>query len=226
MAVSSAPHLRRERQFLRAGACAVGGVDEVGRGAIAGPVTLGIVVVQSQTPTAPKGTRDSKDLSATTREQLAPRIRSWAPDWAVGDATAAEIDEVGIIAAMMRALLRAYRQLRIRPDVVILDGRHDFASPAFAHIRGTPPCVVTYTGADRTCSSVAAASVLAKSHRDAQMLQLAEQYPKFGWDRNVGYGSSEHRQALAEWGPTLHHRRSFAVRVPSPTGGDHRLPTG
>jgi ribonuclease HII len=224
--VSSPPQLRRERRILRSGAFAVGGVDEVGRGAIAGPVTVGIVIVQAHTPTAPQGTRDSKLMSASTRERLAPQIRSWAADWAVGDATAAEIDDVGIIAAMMRALQRAYRHLRIRPDVIILDGHHDFASSALAALGGAPPSVVTYAGADRTCSSVAAASVLAKTHRDAAMIRLAEQYPGFGWDRNVGYGSREHRQALAQRGPTSHHRRSFAVSVPSPTAGDHPIPTG
>lgn len=210
------PSLRLERRILRAGATTVAGVDEVGRGAIAGPVTLGVIVVHAPTPTAPKGTRDSKELSASARRRLVPQVRSWALDWATGDSSAAEIDEIGIMAAMRRALVRAFAQLRVRPDVVILDGRHDFASPAFAeHNASHPaphrPSVVTRVGADRTCASVAAASILAKTVRDSQMGRLAGAYPGFGWERNVGYGSEEHRQALHRLGPTPHHRRSFGV---------------
>ncbi len=210
------PSLRLERRLLRTGATTVAGVDEVGRGAIAGPVTLGVIVVHARTPTAPTGTRDSKELSASARMRLAPLVRSWAMDWAIGESSAAEIDDIGIMAAMRRALVRAYAQLRVRPDVVILDGRHDFASLAFdEHNASHPslhrPSVVTRVGADRTCASVSAASILAKTERDSQMVQLAGAYPGFGWERNVGYGSEEHRQALHRLGPTPEHRRSFGV---------------
>jgi len=209
------PSLRLERRLLRSGATAVAGVDEVGRGAIAGPVTLGVVVVHAHTPTAPPGTRDSKDLSPAARRRLAPLVRAWAVDWAVGESSAIEIDEVGIIAAMQRALVRAFDQLRIRPDVVILDGRHDFATAALTEHAALDSStittrVVTRVGADRTCASVAGASILAKTDRDAQMTYLAGTYPDFGWDRNVGYATEEHRAGLLRGGPTPLHRRTFA----------------
>ena len=209
--MSPAPSVRLERRLLRSGAQAVGGVDEVGRGAIAGPVTVGIVVIHEGTPTAPKGTRDSKELSAAARARLAPLLRAWALDAAVGDATAREIDEVGIMAAMGRALVRAWADLRIRPEMIVLDGGYDFASPAFADSGLGVPTVVTRIGGDRRCASVAAASILAKTHRDAQMARLDAAHPGFGWARNVGYGSAEHREALRRRGPTPHHRRTFGT---------------
>ncbi len=212
------PSLRLERRLLRSGATAVAGVDEVGRGAIAGPVTLGVVVVHAHTPTAPKGTRDSKDLSPAARRRLAPLVRAWAVDWAVGESSATEIDEIGIIAAMQRAVVRAFDQLRIRPDVVILDGRHDFVTTALTEHAAIDSStistrVVTRVGADRTCASVAGASILAKTDRDEQMTHLAGTYPDFGWDRNVGYATEEHRAGLLRGGPTPHHRRTFAFGI-------------
>ena len=211
----STPHLRLERRLLRSGATAVAGIDEVGRGAIAGPVMLGIVVVDARTPTAPRGTRDSKEMSPSARCRLAPKVREWAVDWAVGESSAGEIDEIGIMAAMRHALMRAFDQLHIRPDVVILDGHHDFATPAFdAHVREHPssvtPSVVTRVGADRNCASVAGASIVAKTERDRRMRDLARTYPGFGWERNVGYGTGEHRAAVSRLGHTPHHRLTFA----------------
>lgn len=199
------PTLRRERRLLREGAGTVAGIDEVGRGALAGPVTIGLVVVDSATPTVPRGVADSKLVTAATRDRLVPAIRSWAVAWALGEASAKEIDEIGIIAGLRRAALRALAQLESIPDAVILDGHHDYVGPLSGSTR-----VVTRVGADIDCSSVAAASILAKEHRDSAMRSLARTYPGYGWERNVGYGSIEHREAIARLGPTDLHRRSFA----------------
>lgn len=209
------PSLRLERRLLRGGANYVAGVDEVGRGAIAGPVTLGVVVVQARTPTAPRGVRDSKELSPAARRRLAPLVGRWAVEWSIGESGAEEIDDLGIIGAMQRALVRALNQLRVQPDVVILDGAHDFATPTFPHsdtASGSipPPRVVTRIGADRTCASVAGASILAKTHRDEAMARLATAHPGYGWERNAGYGTEQHRSALRRLGPCAHHRVSFA----------------
>lgn len=199
------PTLRRERRLLREGARRVAGIDEVGRGALAGPVTIGVVVVDARTPTVPRGVRDSKLLTPQVRHRLAPAVRSWALESAIGEASSQEIDTMGIIAALRQAALRALDLLDSMPDVVLLDGRHDYLAPL-----GAPTRVVTRVGADLDCSSVAAASILAKTHRDDTMQQLAVVHPGYGWDRNAGYGSSEHRDAIARLGPTAHHRRSFA----------------
>ena len=207
------PSLRVERGALRSGARLVAGVDEVGRGALAGPVTVGVVVVDSGTPTAPRGVRDSKVVTPRQRGRLAPAIRAWAVDHAVADATAEEIDEVGIVAAMQRAALRALIGLAAPPDVVVLDGRDDYLTPAFTQqasgFRQRTPRVVARIGADRTCSSVAAASILAKVCRDQFMTEAATRHPGYGWERNVGYGSPAHVDALRSLGPTSLHRISF-----------------
>jgi ribonuclease HII len=122
------PTLREERKLLREGHRLVAGIDEVGRGSLAGPVTVGVVVVDLDTKPAPTGVRDSKLLTPAAREKLVPRVRRWAPMSAVGHASAAEIDEIGIIAALRLAAARAFATLEIRPDCGLLDGSHDWLS--------------------------------------------------------------------------------------------------
>ncbi len=202
--VARAPTLRKERGLLRAGARSVAGIDEVGRGALAGPVTVGVVVIDSGTPSAPRGVRDSKLLTPSARHRMVTSVRAWAVESAVGEASCDEIDTMGIVAALRQAALRALASLDVWPDVVLLDGRHDYLAPLAA-----PTQVVTQVRADVRCSTVAAASILAKTHRDGRMHQLAEHHPGYGWERNVGYGSVEHRDAIARLGITMHHRRSF-----------------
>lgn len=193
------------------------GIDEVGRGALAGPVTIGVVVVDRTTPTAPRGIRDSKELSRAARERLTPMVRRWAVSVALGEASAAEIDEIGIMAAMQRAALRALSALDRVPGAILLDGSYDFLSPVLGSIM--PEFGVhTRVGGDRTCSSVAAASIVAKVARDDTMREFSGHHPEYGWDRNVGYGSEEHRRALREWGPTPLHRRSFGATSIHPQG--------
>lgn len=214
--MSAAPSLRYERELLRAGVRWLASVDEVGRGSLAGPVTVGIVMVDLSVRTAPTGLRDSKLLTPAQRERLVPRLRRWAPAWAVGHAYPQEIDDVGILRALRLAGERAFAELPVRPDRVLLDGNYDWLSrpaptlfddPADAE-RDVPP-VTTRIKADLRCASVAAASVLAKTSRDAIMVGLAQQFPAYCWDENKGYASPEHRAALLAHGPCVQHRRSW-----------------
>ena len=213
----STPTLRYERELLRSGATLLGCVDEVGRGALSGPVTLGVVVVSLTTKSAPQGVRDSKLLSAQVREKLAPKIRRWALDHAVGHASADEIDEFGLMAAMRIAGRRALAQLTHVPDLLLLDGNHDYLSPPSQEgLFGDPefgevPRVVTRIKADMRCAGVAAASVLAKTTRDAIMLELHADHPEYAWAENKGYSAPAHLEALSTLGPTRHHRRSWSL---------------
>lgn len=212
----TSPHLRVERRLLRSGALIACGVDEVGRGSLSGPVSVGMVLVDASTGPQPDGLKDSKLLAPATRERLVPEIIAWARGWAVGHASPAEIDDVGLIAALRLAGHRALAYLTTVPDVVLLDGSHDWLSwplqqDLFAENRLGPeiPPVRTLVKADLTCASVAAASVLAKVARDAIMLSLDEEFPVYGWRENKGYASPRHVDALREYGPCVHHRRSW-----------------
>lgn len=213
------PSLRRERALLRLGHHRVAGVDEVGRGALAGPVTVGVVVVTAATPTAPSGLRDSKLLSPAARERLVPRLRRWAGSWGVGHAEPAEIDDLGILRALRLAGSRALAHAGGAPDAVVLDGDYDWlnrpeAAPACADLPGAvgpASSVSTLVRGDLVCAAVAAASVLAKVSRDALMVERAADHPRYGWDRNKGYSAPEHVAALAEHGACAQHRRSWRL---------------
>jgi ribonuclease HII len=212
-----APTLRYERQAWRSGAGLLAAVDEVGRGALAGPASVGIVLVDASVRTAPSGVRDSKLLTPAAREALVPRIRRWALASAVGHAGPDEVDRVGILGALRLAARRALAQLPDVPDLVLLDGSHDWLTDparqgllALLDDAPTPP-VRTLVKADLTCSSVAAASVLAKVERDAMMVALHESHPQFGWAENKGYASPEHLAVLTAEGPCVHHRRSWRL---------------
>jgi ribonuclease HII len=212
-----------ERQLLRAGAGLVCGVDEVGRGSLGGPVTVGMVLVDASVRRSLAGVRDSKLLTPQARLALVPRIQRWCVGYAVGHASAAEIDEVGIIGALRRAGLRALAALPSTPDVVLLDGSHDWLTPpAQASLLDSPdqdgevpggpvPPVTTRVKADLSCASVAAASVLAKTERDAIMRSLADHHPEYGWAENKGYASPDHLEALRQHGPCAQHRRSWRL---------------
>jgi ribonuclease HII len=222
--VSTAPTLRFERELLRtSGGRWLASIDEVGRGALGGPVTVGVVLVDLDTPSAPTGVRDSKLLAPAARERLVPRLVRWAPAWAVAHASAQEIDAVGILRALRLAGERAFAALPHRPDHVLLDGSYDWVSrpaptlfdddgmPSDPDSWTEPPPVTVRIKADMTCSSVAAASVLAKTTRDALMVQLAGRFPAYGWEVNKGYASPEHLEALRRLGPCELHRRSWAI---------------
>lgn len=222
---SKVPTLRYEREQWRAGAGLLAAVDEVGRGALAGPVSVGVVLLAADTKPAPFGVADSKLLTPQARRQLVPRIKRWALDSAVGHASAAEIDRVGIIAALRLAAERAITQLSTPPEWVLLDGNHDYLTPRaelelFA-VPGREPLpaepgrwtcsvpVTTLIKGDMRCSSIAAASVLAKTERDAMLIEFHEQYPHYGFAENKAYSSRQHMSALTEHGPSAIHRCSW-----------------
>ena len=215
------PNLSRERQLFRGGAGVVAGMDEVGRGAIAGPVSVGVVAVASDVCAVPKGVRDSKLLRPEVREVLAPRIRRWAPWHAVGHASAEEIDAVGIIAALRLAGMRALARLPVLPDVLLLDGSHDWLTPpaldlfAAEESAHCPPVIMMIKG-DLRCSTIAAASVLAKIERDVILRELAAVHPDYGWSGNKGYATPDHIAALRSFGTCDLHRRSW--ELPGLTG--------
>ena len=181
-----------------------------------------MVVVDATVRRSLPGVRDSKLLTPRARTELVPRIRRWAVAYAVGHASAAEIDEVGIIAALRRAGMRALATLPVEPDAVLLDGKHDWLTPPRQDslfddpVGAAVPPVTMRIKADLTCASVAAASVLAKVERDAIMVDLETCHPRYGWAGNKGYASPDHLAALQEHGPCVEHRRSW--RLPALDG--------
>lgn len=206
------PDFATERALINSGAALVAGMDEVGRGAIAGPVMVGVVVVNRDIVMSgeiPHGLADSKLLSEKRREGLVDPVRAWCVSWAVGAADATEIDEVGIMAALQLAGQRALSQLVVQPDVVIVDGPLDWLSSNSGSDVHQVPRVVTQVKADQVCASVAAASIVSKVQRDHVMISLHEQFPAYGWASNKGYGSALHRQAISDHGACDFHRRSW-----------------
>ena len=199
-AVTAATGYELERDLAAAGARRVAGVDEVGRGAWAGPVTVCAVVVRAGFPDPPAGLTDSKRLSPQRRAAIAGELLSWAEAFAIGEADPSEIDAAGMTAALRRAAVRALGKLPRRPDAVLLDGAHDYI--------GRPWPVRCAVRADLRSVSVAAASVLAKVHRDRFMAGLGP--GEFAFAENAGYPSPAHQRALAALGPTPHHRLSWS----------------
>lgn len=223
-----APTLRLERSLLRDGCTYLACADEVGRGALCGPVSIGMVVITLQTRTAPQGVRDSKLLSPDARVRLVPRIQRWALSHSVGHASPDEIDQIGIIAALRLAGHRALAGLDVEPDLVLLDGNHDYLTPPAQQglfdtgaSEVAVPRVVTAVKADLRCAAVAAASVLAKTARDALMVELAAEHPEYGWHENKGYAAPEHIESLRRLGPTPHHRRSWSLPGVEPAEVSH-----
>lgn len=213
-AKSAAPTLDLERSLFESGVKYVAGVDEVGRGALAGPVSVGVALVSVETGEVPTGLRDSKQISKTAREKLIEPVSSWVVEHAIGHVAASEIDEIGIVNALRLAWVRAHRQLSIKPDHVILDGKHNWLLEPESDLFAEPisDIVVPVTmqiKADATCASVSAASVLAKVERDSFMREAALLHPEYGWDGNVGYGSAGHMEAIAKFGATDFHRKSW-----------------
>jgi len=180
------------------------GVDEAGRGPLAGPVVAAAVILDPERPL--DGLRDSKLLTARQRERLAPQIRESARAWAVAEASVEEIDALNILQATLLAMRRALAALVMPPSIIRIDGNK---APEVLDLY--PECVIqTVIGGDRTEPSISAASILAKTHRDALMAGLDRQYPGYGFLKHQGYGTAAHLEALRELGPSLVHRRSFA----------------
>lgn len=214
------PTLRHERALFRDGAPLVIGCDEVGRGAIAGPVAVGLAVFEPGVRRMPVGLRDSKLLSEQRREELHPTVMAWPRCSAVGLASNEEVDRIGIIAALALAATRALGVLHeggvaVGTAVVLLDGSHDWLSPALAAGGAAErPRVTTRVKADRDCATVAAASVLAKVHRDRIMIDADGRYPGYDWASNKGYASAFHYEAIDRLGASELHRWSW-LRQPA-----------
>jgi ribonuclease HII len=218
--------LVRETTLWDAGARLVAGIDEVGRGALAGPVSVGVAVLE-RCATWPTGLADSKELSRKAREALATVIPDFGVGRAVGHASAAEIDEHGIIAALRLAGMRALDSLAadgIVPDAILLDGRHDWLTPPATDLfsddagaAAVAPVTMVVKG-DRLCASIAAASIVAKVERDDLMRAAHVSHPAYGWEGNKGYGAAGHMEALRELGPSPLHRVSW--KLPERVGAD------
>jgi ribonuclease HII len=180
------------------GLTCLAGVDEAGRGPLAGPVVAAAVIFPEAG--ALPGLKDSKQLAAQVREDLARQIEARAQSWAVAAASEREIERAGILAASLRAMVRAVTALAVLPDMVLVDGNQ--------------PLPLAYpqqpvVGGDSRCPSIAAASILAKVHRDRRMAAYHLQYPQYNFLAHKGYATPEHLEALRAWGPCAIHRRTF-----------------
>jgi ribonuclease HII len=207
------PRLTLERRLLKEWPIVIA-CDEVGRGALAGPVAVGASVVTAADARrrVPQGLRDSKLVPEPKRAEVASRAAKWVSVSAVGWASNDEIDEIGIIRALGLATIRALADLRthgVVPEeaIVILDGNHDYITPAGATGLTVRPVIT----ADRDCASAAAASVIAKVARDALMTGLHDELPAYNWASNKGYASPDHREAIRAHGISRHHRASWSI---------------
>jgi ribonuclease HII len=188
-----------ERELRASRGPLLAGVDEVGRGPLAGPV-VACAVIMPPDARAIRGVDDSKKLAGPDRDKLAARIRERALCVAVGAASVREIDRINIYHAAVLAMRRALRRLSVAPDHVLVDG-NPIRSLGIEH--------TAVVGGDACCHSIACASIVAKVTRDRLMQALARRYPHYRWETNVGYGTTEHHAGLASHGLTPHHRRSF-----------------
>jgi len=177
----------------------IAGVDEAGRGPLAGDVYAAAVVLSPDQPI--EGLADSKKLSEKKRDYLAPLIKARAMAWAIASASVTEIDDINILQATLLAMKRAVEQLGLHPTEVLIDGNR---APNLAFPTRT------IIGGDATVAEISAASILAKTARDASLMTLHALYPQYAFDRHKGYGTALHMAKLKEWGPCPAHRRSFA----------------
>lgn len=184
--------------MLEESADLIAGVDEAGRGPLAGPVVAAAVILDPMRPI--DGLRDSKKLTEASRERLAAEIKERALDWSVAHATVEEIDELNILHATMLAMKRAISGLTVRPSLVLVDGNRvpRIDLPVNAIIQG-----------DDKIAAISAASIIAKTTRDHWLEELDERYPEYGFAKHKGYGTKEHLEALAKYGPLPVHRKSF-----------------
>ena len=183
------------------------GCDEAGRGPLAGPVFAAAVIL-------PKDfhhplLNDSKKMSEKAREELRPIIEREAVAWAVEEVSALEIDTINILNASITGMQRAVRRLEVKPEFLLIDGNKFKPFDGYEY-----QCVVK---GDAKFASIAAASVLAKTYRDEYMRKLAQEFPQYGWDRNMGYPTKEHVEAIIRHGYTPHHRKSFHLKQLEPT---------
>jgi ribonuclease HII len=214
------PTLDFENNLFSRGAKLIAGMDEVGRGCLAGPVSVGVAVISVENINPPENLADSKLLTHEQREELLPLVKTWVKDFAVGHASNNEIDEIGLTRALRRAGRRALVQLVTKPDHLILDGKHNWLMPEketqnmFEKEFDDGPLsvdlkIITQVKADLTCASVAAASIVAKTTRDQMMSELSKEFPNYFWAENKGYAAPEHLEAIQSFGATKYHRVSW-----------------
>ncbi|MBR3101594.1 MAG: ribonuclease HII [Muribaculaceae bacterium] len=177
------------------------GCDEAGRGCLAGPVTAAAVILPPDFEN--EWINDSKQLTERQREALRPVIEREALAWAVAMVSPQEIDRLNILRASITAMHRAIGQLGVKPEALLIDGNRFYPYPGIPH--------TTIVKGDGKMLSIAAASILAKTHRDEFMRRLAEEFPQYHWDKNKGYPTPDHRAAIAQHGITVHHRRTFTL---------------
>ncbi len=194
------PTLNLEMNLWQKGYHRICGMDEVGRGAFAGPVVAGAVVFPKDV-VLPVGLADSKLLKPKERERLSEEIRKAALDWAIAEISVRDINKVGIGKATQMAFRRALRQCSVQADYVLIDA---FYVKHFNRKRQKP-----IKGGDKVCASISAASIIAKVHRDKLMKKLHQKYPQYGFAKHKGYGTLEHREALKKYGLSRVHRKSF-----------------
>jgi ribonuclease HII len=204
--VTERPTRDVERALRADGHRVIVGVDEVGKGAWAGPLAIGVAVIPDATdPPAEVEVliRDSKSITEKRREAMFDALASWCVDWSIGFASARECDEMGMSRAQRVATSRALSSLSARPDAAVVDGPWDFVSPHVPH-------VTTLVKGDQRCLSIAAASILAKVTRDRLMRELSTELPMYRFESNKGYPCAWHRAGLYALGPSTIHRRSWA----------------
>jgi ribonuclease HII len=222
MSLKTFPSLSLERELWASGARYIIGMDEVGRGAIAGPVAVGVAIIdrndhRSELPW-PANLKDSKLLSEKARNEILQPVKDWVVGSAVGMASAAEIDSKGIVQSLAISASRALetllsdanlrRSIAENGAIIILDGSHNWLGAKASGIQ-----VIVRTKADRDCVSVAAASIISKVERDNLMIELASSFPEFGFEGHKGYASEGHIQAIRNLGPTEVHRHTWLTKI-------------
>jgi ribonuclease HII len=214
------PDLAQERLLHAGGHARVAGLDEVGRGAWAGPLTVGVAVVRrgADERSMPAWLRDSKQLSEARREDIFESVGAWCGEWAVGHAWPGECDEWGMTVAWRLAAERALGRLQRVPDALLIDGPHNLLRRPDGDPEAFAGSVQPITGGDARCASVAAASVLAKVVRDRLMRGESPHFPAYGFERNKGYPSPSHQTALRGYGLSAIHRRSWSYVHDLPWG--------
>lgn len=195
--------LTTEKEYFEKGFTAVAGVDEVGRGPLAGPVVCAAVILPLEEEKRIAGIDDSKKLSAKKREQLAEKIRQTARAFAICEVSAEEIDQINILQATRLCMKRAVESLAVPADMVLTDGNMtlDIAAPQRSIVKG-----------DALVCSIGAASILAKVYRDALMKEYAKEFPEYGFEQNAGYGTAAHIRAIREHGICRIHRKTFVTK--------------
>ena len=191
--------LKYERQFLSEGKRFIAGIDEVGRGPLAGPVVCAVVIMPLDDDSIIEGVDDSKKLSEKKRELIAEKIKRTAIDYKICEVSPEEIDEINILQATIKCMQNCVNGLKIKPDMLLVDAvKADFGVPSASIIKG-----------DALSYSIGAASIIAKVYRDALMCEYAKVYPEYGFEKHKGYGTKTHIDAIKAHGATPIHRKTF-----------------